>query len=116
MTDFQRDLEVLINEGFIAPNKKNKVRFVFRYENRMNGELGLLNLNERSYNCLRRNKINDVRGVSERWDTLGKMRNAGDKTVKAIKNNYISYYYDNLNEEERKQFWRDTIEATINME
>lgn len=114
MTDFQRDLEVLINEGVIAPNGK-QIRFVFKYGNRFKGELELLGLNDRSYNCLRRNKINDISEISERWNELKKLRNAGTKTIKEVKNKYIAYYYDTLSDEEKKEFWIDTITATANM-
>ena len=116
MNNFQRDLEYLIDEGAIAPNGKN-VRFVFRYPNRLKGELGILGLNDRSYNCCRRNKINKIEDITARWNELGRMRNAGQKRVKEVKNKYVQYYYSTLdNAEERAEFWRDTINGTIGME
>lgn len=114
MTDFRTDLEILINEGCIAPKGKS-LRFVFNHADRLTGSLENLGLSERAYNCLRRSNIDDIEGVSEKWDTLGRMKNCGAKTVKEIKNKYLAFYYDMLNEEERKQFWRDSIAATIEM-
>ena len=115
MTDFKRDLEILINEGVIAPNH-NRIRFVFRYSKRFKGSLEGLDLSERAYNCLRRANIDDISKVADKWDDLGRIKNAGVKTVKEVKNKYIAYYYGTLDcEEARKEFWQDTIKATIEM-
>ena len=115
MTRFHNDLETLINEGFIAPNGK-QIRFVFKYGNRLKGDLGLLNLTDRSYNCLRRNGLHDIQDIANKWDNLRQLKNVGDKSVKDIRNKFLVYYYETLDcEEERKQFWIDTITATANM-
>ena len=113
MTDFQRDMEMLIDNGIIIPNGK-KIRFVFRYPNRLKGGLEELGLNDRSYNCCRRSKINTIEDVTERWDTLSRMKGAGSKTVAEVKNKYVQFYYSTLdNADERAEFWRDTIKGTL---
>lgn len=114
MSDFTRDLTILINEGVIATNDGN-IRFVYRYPERMCGGIEALELTDRSYNCCRRNGISTIEEIGAKWKTLGNMRSSGIKTVKDVKNKYVQYYYSLLSEEERKDFWRDTIEATINM-
>lgn len=115
MTKFHKDLEVLINEGVIAPNGK-QIRFVFKYGNRLKGDLELLNLTDRSYNCLRRNGLHDIKDVANKWDSLMQLKHAGAKSVKDIRNKFLAYYYETLDcDEERKEFWIDTITATVNM-
>ena len=115
MNKFTSDMEVLINEGVFEANNGN-IRFVFRYGNRLKGTIDNMGLNERAYNCLRRNGIFNIEGISENWNSLGKLNGMGKKSVKEIKNRYLEYYYGLLNnEEERKQFWRDTLKATIEM-
>ena len=115
MTDFQRDLEVLINEGIIAANNK-RIRFFMRYGNRLKGDIELLDLSTRGFNCLKRKRINTIEDVGNNFHNLGRIAGIGITTVKEVKNKYLAYYYANLNTEERKDFWRDTVEATINME
>ena len=114
MTYFQRDLEYLINEGVFA-SKRGQVRFVFHNRNILKGELELLNLDERAYNTLRRNKIDTIEQVTEKFDDIFRLKGAGKKVVKEVKNAYLQYYYAMLNPEEREQFWNDSIEATAIM-
>lgn len=115
MGNFRRDLEFMINEGQFVSNG-NKVRFIFKYADRLKGSIDLLDLNTRAYNCLRRNRIDTIEKISERWNELYKLKGGGDTTVKEVKNKYVEYYYSTLdNGEERKDFWRDTITATIDM-
>ena len=110
MTDLQRDIEVLINEGILT--ETDTIRFYFRYPKRMTGRIEKMYLGERANNCLRRAGIDSISQIRQNWDDLGKIRNSGKKTVKEIRNAYISYYYDLLNERERKEFLRDMVEFT----
>lgn len=114
MTDFQRDLKYLIDEGVFA-SKRGQVRFVFRNGNILKGELELLNLGERAYNCLRRNRIHTIEEVTAKFDDIFRLKGAGKKVVKEVKNAYLQYYYAMLSPEEREQFWKDTMEATAIM-
>ena len=111
MSDFQRDFEVIVsNVDFI---NNGTIRFQMSHMERMVGSLDNLNIGERAYNALRRNKIHNIETLTERIGGLNGVRGAGKKIVKEIKNEYMNYYYSLLSEEERKQFWRDTYEATL---
>ena len=112
MNRFQRDMETLINEGFLVANN-GKIRFIFRYKPK--AEVAALDLGERAYNCVRRKGLHTVEAIGDTFEDLWRIKGAGAKTIKEIKNKYLAYYYGELNEEEKKQFWRDTIEATMNM-
>ena len=110
MTNYQRDLEVIINEVGITNN--GTIRFIMRYPNRMKGDLTELGLSDRSYNALRRNRIQTIQEVSAKWDDFVILKGVGKKVQKEVRNAFMAYYYDQLNAEEQKDFWRDTLGAT----
>ena len=109
MTDFQRDLEVIINEVGIKNN--GNIRFFMRHMERMKDGIEYLGLSDRAYNAMRRNNINTIQDITNKFDQL-KVKGAGEKVIKEVRNKYFQYYYSQLNEEERKEFWRDTIRET----
>ena len=112
-TAFMRDFEVIVtNTDFI---NNGTIRFVFNHMDRVQGAIDNLNIGQRAYNALRRGKIHDIPTLVSRMDGFNGVRGAGKKTIKEIKNEFLNYYYDQLNEEERKQFWRDTYEATFEL-
>lgn len=111
MSDFQRDFEVIVsNVDFI---NNGTIRFQMSHMERMVGSLDNLNIGERAYNALRRNKIHNIETLTERIGGLNGVRGTGKKIIKEIKNEYMNYYYSLLSEEERMQFWCDTYEATL---
>lgn len=113
MSDFQRDFEVIVsNVDFI---NNGTIRFQMSHMERMVGSLDNLNIGERAYNALRRNKIHNIETLTERIGGLNGVRGAGKKIIKEIKNEYMNYYYSLLSEEERMQFWCDTYEATLEL-
>lgn len=110
MTDFQRDMEVIMgNVEFI---NNGTIRFQMNHMDRMVGELDNLTLSDRASNALHRNGIHTIERLTEKMG-MYHAKGVGAKSIKEIKNAYMSYYYDQLNDEERKQFWRDTYEATL---
>lgn len=112
MTDFQRDMEVIIQNVGIANN--GTIRFVFRYPSRLEGEVDELELGTRASNTLKRAGIFKIQDIGKKWNRLD-VRGSGVKTIKEIKNKYLAYYYDKLDDEERKDFWRDTVAETEDM-
>lgn len=109
MTNFRRDLLVITENVGLDPYT-NHITFRFRHSQRIES-LGVeaLGLEARGYNGLRRNKIDTVGSVMNKWGELKKLSYVGDNTVKAIKNAVMSLYYDTLTTEEKKQFWRDAF-------
>ena len=115
MEKFQRDMEFMINEGFLVANN-GKIRFIFRYSQRLNDVIEWLKLSERSYNCLRRNGISTMKEIGDKWDDLWRLKTCGQKSIEEIKNKYLAFYYSTLKtDEERAEFWTDTINATAEM-
>lgn len=110
MTNFQRDLEVIINEVGIVNN--GNMRFIIQYPSRLKGNIAELGLCDRSYNALRRNRIQFIQEISEFWTDFDLLKGIGAKCKKEIKNAYMAFYYDQLSVEEQKDFWRETIKAT----
>lgn len=114
MANFKNDLNTLMEHGVLIP-KNGHIRFKFRYANKLKGNIELLDLNMRAYNSLRRSGINTIEDIDRKWDELSRLRNAGVKTVKEVKNKFIVYYYNSLDDEGRNHFWEDTIKATAEM-
>lgn len=113
MSTFKRDLEYLIEQGAFDLNR-GKIKFVFRHANRLRGSIKELELSDRAHNCLMRGKCETIEDVTKNWDELGRIKQCGVKSVKEIKNRYLDFYYGTLeNDVERKEFWRDTINATM---
>jgi len=111
--DFMRDFEVVVsNVDFI---NNGTIRFQFNHMEKVNESLDSLEIGERAYNALRRNKIHDIPTLVSRMNNLNGVKGAGKKIIKEIKNEFLRYYYSKLSEEERKQFWRDTYEATLEL-
>ena len=113
MTDFTRDLNVIVQN--VEINHKGRIRFPMRHFDRIaDRSVKEMSLGTRAENALGRNGFKTFNDIAKRINKLN-ARGAGVKTIKEVKNAYMSYYYDNLNETERKDFWRDVVEATENM-
>ena len=107
MTAFKRDLELIIEEvGFVTDPIVFNVKKLSRI-----GDKGIeeLDINPRAYNGLKRNRINTINDVVDRWDSLNNLKSIGVGTIKVIKNAVLSCYYDRLDSKERVQFWRDAF-------
>ena len=110
MTDFQRDLEVIVTNMEIA----NKGSLVFKMSKfKTDTPITELPLDLRSANALRRAKIDTTGELIERIGTLSKVRGVGLTVKKRIHTGLMSWYYDGLKPNEREDFWRETIDATI---
>lgn len=55
---------------------------------------------------LKRNKINTVGQLLEHWNSLLKLRNCGVTKFTEIRNTFLAWYYDQLSEEQKKEFWK----------
>lgn len=114
MTDFQRDFEVILNNTDVINN--GNIRFVMKHRSRIDSEpIATLELKQRSENVLLRNGVKTVKQLFDNLYRLKGMRGSGANTVKNVNTTLMSYYYDQLDDEEKKEFWRDTVEATIEM-
>lgn len=114
MTDFQRDLETIVTNTEVSNN--GTIRFVMRYRSRIdNDNITNLDLIPRAENVLLMNGIETVKQLFNNLNKVSGFKGSGIKSVKNINTALMSYYYDRLNEEERKEFWRDAADATIEM-
>lgn len=110
MTNFQRDFEIIAQNADVTVD--HNIIFRFRKSQRIeNLDIGNLGLEARGYNGLRRNKIDKIGQILDRWDELQTLNYVGVLTVKAIKNAVVAYYYETLDANEKKQFWRDAFVA-----
>jgi len=107
MTQFQKDLEVIIQnteipEGDLTFNMRKFQRIGKR-------DISVLEVGTRAYNVLRRNQLSTIDDVVNNWGGLHNLHSMGITTVKEIKNAILAYYYDHLDNEEKKEFWKDVF-------
>ena len=111
ISDFERDLITILT--YTEFNHDNHIRFVLRHADRLKGDVSQMDLSERANNALHRARLGTFEELRPRInDSHFKVRQAGVKTIKEVKNKYLRYYYDTLNDMEREEFWRDSINAT----
>lgn len=108
---FQKDLTNLFNNGIF--DTKDEIKFHCRYGSRIKGSLDYLELGARADHALRRCKIHTIEQVADAWNDLEKIRSLGKKTIAEIHEKLIEFYYSTLTEEERSEFWVDTVKATM---
>ena len=107
MTEFQRDFETIIIEtGMTGTQFKFNMKYFKRIADRNVSEA---TPNVRAYNACKRNRINTVDELVDRWDDINKFRGVGNLTVKEIKNGVLNLYYSTLTTEERKEFWKENL-------
>lgn len=109
MSDFTRDLNIIIENANVIVGRELefKLPHLDRIENRKVGEMPGLDV--RQHNGLKRNNVHTVREIVAKWNDLRTLSYVGATSVKGIKNAVLSYYYDQLDEEEKKEFWRDAF-------
>lgn len=107
MTDFQRDMVTILATADVKSHKD--WRFVMNHF-LPNEPVDSLNLSVRAENCLKRTGVKTFGQLTK--TNLHKIRGAGIGTIKEINTKLLSYMYDTYTDEQRQQFWRDSIKAT----
>lgn len=110
MTDFIRDLQIIRENANIPAYQ----RYKFIINNfKPDTSVDVLDLSVRAENSLRRSGVTNFEQL--RHCNLKKIRGCGTGTIKEVWTKFMSYHYDRMNDEQRKQFWKDTIAATETM-
>ena len=107
---FIQDFVTIVSQTGI--DRKN-FRFVLHNTEKFENEdlTNLIPLSTRSANALYRNNVFTVSELMEVWNVLDTFRNVGKTSIKEIKTGLIAWYYSQLSEEGRKQFWRESLAA-----
>lgn len=71
--------------------------------------IGYLDLNKRSVNVLAKIEVKDMQGIIDNFDTIKDIKGAGVAVVKDIKNKFIQWWYERLEEKEMKAFWKEFV-------
>ena len=106
-TDFTRDFTT-IRELADVPAYQSYVFVMKNFPSNL--PIDVLELSVRAENSLKRGDIKTFGQLLE--CELRKLRSCGANTIKEINTKLVSYVYDTYNDSQRKQFWRDTYEAT----
>lgn len=110
MTDFIRDFEV-IRANANVPDYKTYKFIISNFT--PDTPVETLDLSVRAENALKRSGVKTFAQLNE--CNLVKIRGCGKGTIKEIRTKFISYFYDKMTDAQRKQFWKDTYEATAQM-
>lgn len=107
MSKFCEDLSVVIGT---ATSGNTELKFPFRITTETEtAEIGVLDLSPRAFNALKRNSINNVGQVTDRFSNLLSFRNIGSVTIREIRNKTAAYLYDQMNVTDKKNFWQEFI-------
>ena len=107
MSMFTDDLSVVIGAAK-SGNTNLKLPFYISERN-YRQDLMILNLSQRSFNGLRRNNINTIEDVIEKFDNLGELRNIGAISIREIRRKTAYFLYEAMSTSNRKAFWREFI-------
>ena len=107
MSKFTDDLEkVLVETGITVSEEDEAIRFPIFYGKEFEQiSVDNLNLQGRCANVMKHNGIMTFGDLMEKWETIAGLRNCGVITRKDIKTGFLSYWYDNISDYDRKRFW-----------
>lgn len=109
MTNFRRDLEIIIRE---TGTTLGTIRWSIVYPDNKKFEttaVEALDLQQGAMNVLKRNGIETLGKLMEMWDKLKDCQSCGVVKAKQIKNAFLAYYYDTLTEDKQKAFWMRSL-------
>lgn len=107
MSMFIEDLKVVIGA---AKSGNGNLKLPFRLsEATESRDIEILALSQRSNNSLKRNHIDTIGQIMERFDDLSTLRNVGAVSIKEIRRKTADFLYESMSVNNRKAFWREFI-------
>ena len=108
--DFADDLGYMLSKA----GRKEEYTFPLIFDKNLR-ERGIseLNLSQRAINVLCRSKIDSLGLLMDKFNKLNQIRNCGTTTVKEIKNAFLQYWYNFIDEEDVSKFWEDFMVANF---
>lgn len=107
MSAFIDDLSIVIGA---AKSGNGNLKLPFRIsEATESKDIEILALSPRSNNSLKRNHIDTVGQIMERFDDLNSLRNVGAVSIKEIRRKTAEFLYESMSVNNRKFFWRKFI-------
>ena len=105
---FKDDLTyVLVNSNI---NRKQNLNFPLAFSKEFKYlPIDDMNLSARASNVLKRYKVFTMQDLMDNMSNLYKYRNCGVGTVKEIKNRFLQFWYENIDEKLRTEFWEEFI-------
>ena len=102
--DFADDLGYMLSKV----NRKSKYTFPLIFDKELKERtISELDLSQRALNVLRRAKIDTIGLLMENIEKLHMLRNCGETITKEIKNVFLQYWYNSIDEEDVSKFWED---------
>ena len=102
--DFEDDLGYMLSKV----NRKAKYTFPLTFDKGLRDvSIAELKLSQRAVNVLGRNKIDSLGLLMDKIERLNLLRNCGETTSKEIKNAFLQYWYNYIDEEDVSKFWEN---------
>ena len=108
MGKFNEDLSMVIGVAESGPDRL-KLPFVVTQDT-LDLPLDFVKMNARAVHTLQRSNITTVGQLFDRLGEIPAMRNCGAGTVKEIKQNLAEILYYEMNEKQKKKFWKRFLE------
>lgn len=107
MRNFTDDVTLVLVQNDL---KGTQLTFPLTFKKEFKEEkIEIMQLSVRAGNSLKRGNIFTIGSLLERFDSLQKLRNCGESTVKEIKNAFLQAWYETLEPEEVTEFWNEFI-------
>lgn len=107
MSMFVEDLKVVIGA---AKSGNGNLKLPFRIsEATEKKDIDILALSPRSNNALKRNHIDTIGQIMERFDDLDALRNIGTISVREIRKKTAEFLYEAMSVNDRKAFWKEFV-------
>ena len=104
---FLEDLELVIGA---AKAGNGNLKLPFRIsETTEKKDIDILILSPRSNNSLKRNHVDTIGQIVERFNDLGALRNIGTISVREIRRKTAEFLYEAMSVNNRKAFWREFL-------
>ena len=117
MTEFQEALQALIDRGDLNLEGRHRISYPMSIPTAFEAEsIDVITQDVRSLNAMRRADIFTIGDLIERWDSLNRLRNVGDKTLKNIRNSLMNTYYCSLSTDDKAKFLGKIIQMNKGIE
>lgn len=106
---FAEDMALVIGSADKVPTKLEFPLFISK--DFRDVSVLVLSLSNRAINVLGRNKVVTLGDLMDRFDEVPRFRNCGEGTSREIKNEFLAFWYNNLEPEDITRFWEEFIDV-----
>ena len=103
MTNFERDLCVMVEQGYKLGTMKFPLKGIAQIK------VDTISLPTKTENWIKNNGIETLGELIDKLPDMTITRGVGTTTIKKTKNAILNFAYDNMSETNRKVFWKAVL-------